>query len=52
LLALNGAVAAAGAMVIVNTVVIVRGLLGGSEADVAIVLAAYVLMSMNYGPLC
>ena len=31
LLALNGAVAAAGAMVIVNTVVIVRGVLGGSE---------------------
>src|SRR3954470_11435578 len=47
LLALNGAVAAAGAMVIVNTVVIVRGLLGGSEADVAIVLAAYGAGSMT-----
>jgi MFS family permease len=46
LLALNGAVAAAGAMVIVNTVVIVRGLLGGTEADVAIVLAAYGAGSM------
>jgi MFS family permease len=46
LLALNGAVAAAGAMVIVNTVVIVRGLLGGSEADVAIILAAYGAGSM------
>jgi MFS family permease len=47
LLALNGAVAAAGAMVIVNTVVIVRGLLSGSEADVAIVLAAYGAGSMT-----
>ena len=46
LLAFNGAVAAAGAMVIVNTVVIVRGLLGGGEADVAIVLAAYGAGSM------
>jgi MFS family permease len=46
LLALNGAVAAAGALVIVNTVVIVRGLLGGTEADVAIVLAAYGAGSM------
>lgn len=46
LLAFNGAVAAAGAMVIVNTVVIVRGLLGGSEADVAVVLAAYGAGSM------
>ena len=33
-------------MVIVNTVVIVRGMLGGSEADVAIVLAAYGAGSM------
>lgn len=41
LLALNGAVAAAGAMVIVNTVVLVRGVLGGSDADVAIALAVY-----------
>lgn len=41
LLALNGAVAAAGAMVIVNTVVLIRGVLGGSDADVAIALAVY-----------
>jgi MFS family permease len=46
LLALNGAVAAAGAMVIVNTVVIVRGVLGGADSDVAIVLAAYGAGSM------
>jgi len=46
LLALNGTVAAAGAMVIVNTVVIVRGVLGGSDADVAVVLAAYGAGSM------
>ena len=46
LLALNGAVAAAGAMVIVNTVVIVRGVLGGTDADVAVVLAAYGAGSM------
>jgi MFS family permease len=46
LLALNGAVAAAGAMVIVNTVVLVRGVLGGSDADVAVVLAAYGAGSM------
>jgi MFS family permease len=41
LLALNLSVAAAGAMVIVNTVVIVRSLLGGSETDVAVALAAF-----------
>lgn len=41
LLAFNGTVAAAGAMVIVNTVVLVRGLLGGTDSDVAMVLAAY-----------
>lgn len=41
LLALNGAVAAAGAMVIVNTVVLVRDTLGGTDTDVAVVLAAY-----------
>ena len=41
LLALNLAVAAAGAMVIVNTVVMVRGLLGGSDSDVAIALACF-----------
>ena len=33
-------------MVIVNTVVIVRGLLGGTDADVAVVLAAYGAGSM------
>ncbi len=41
LLALNLSVAAAGAMVIVNTVVIVRGLLGRSDGDVAIALACF-----------
>jgi predicted MFS family arabinose efflux permease len=41
LLALNLCVAAAGAMVIVNTVVIVRGLLGGTDTDVAIALACF-----------
>jgi MFS family permease len=41
LLALNLSAAAAGAMVIVNTVVIVRSLLGGSETDVAVALAAF-----------
>ena len=46
LLALNGAVAAAGAMVIVNTVVLVRGTLGGADADVAVLLAAYGAGSM------
>ncbi|NYZ16914.1 MFS transporter [Azospirillum sp. RWY-5-1] len=46
LLALNGAVAAAGAMVIVNTVVLVRGLLDGTDADVAVLLAAYGAGSM------
>jgi MFS family permease len=46
LLALNGTVAAAGAMVIVNTVVIVRGVLGGTDADVAVVLASYGAGSM------
>jgi len=40
LLALNAAVAAAGAMVIVNTVVYVRDALGGSERDVALLLMA------------
>jgi len=46
LLAFNGTVAATGAMVIVNTVVLVRGLLGGSETDVALLLAAYGAGSM------
>lgn len=41
LLALNLTVAAAGAMVFVNTVVIVRDLLGGSERDVAIAFAFF-----------
>ncbi len=41
LLALNLSVAAAGAMVIVNTVVIVRALLGGSNGDVAVALACF-----------
>ncbi len=40
LLALNLSVAAAGAMVIVNTVVIVRALLGRPENDVALALGA------------
>lgn len=40
LLALSLAVAMAGAMVIVNTVVYVRDRLGGSESDTAMVLAA------------
>jgi MFS family permease len=46
LLALGFAVAAAGAMVIVNTVVYVREVLGGSDRDVAIFFAAYGLGSM------
>jgi len=41
LLALNMAVAAAGAMVIVNTVVYVREVLGLGETDVAFALAVY-----------
>ncbi|MFV2090431.1 MAG: MFS transporter, partial [Pseudomonadales bacterium] len=41
LLALCFAVAAAGAMVIVNTVVYVRDYLGGSETDTALALAAF-----------
>src|SRR6266702_1339215 len=41
LLALNLSVAAAGAMVIVNTVVVVRSLLGGTDTDVAIALACF-----------
>jgi H+ antiporter protein len=41
LLALNLSVAAAGAMVIVNTVVLVRGLLGGTDSDVALALACF-----------
>ncbi len=41
LLALNLAVAAAGAMVIVNTVVLVKGRFGLGEAEVALALAAF-----------
>ena len=41
LLALNISVAAAGAMVIVNTVVLVRGYLGFSNNDVAVALACF-----------
>jgi MFS family permease len=41
LLALNLAVAAAGAMVIVNTVVLVRGTLALTDSDVAAALAAF-----------
>ncbi|MDP3074897.1 MFS transporter [Bradyrhizobium sp.] len=41
LLALNLSVAAAGAMVIVNTVVLVRGILGGTDSDVALALACF-----------
>ncbi len=41
LLSLNLAVAAAGAMVIVNTVVVVKGLLGGTDSDVALALACF-----------
>lgn len=46
LLALYVAVAAAGAMVIVNTVVLVRGTLGGDDRDVAVLFGAYGLGSM------
>jgi len=46
LLALSFAMAAAGAMVIVNTVVYVREVMGGTNADVALCLAAYGAGSM------
>ena len=46
LLALNLAVAAAGAMVLVNTVVLVRGVLGLTDTDVAIAMAAFGCGSM------
>ncbi|MEQ8824857.1 MAG: MFS transporter [Filomicrobium sp.] len=46
LLLLNFAAAAGGAMVIVNTVVYVRSVLDGREADVAIALAAFGAGSM------
>lgn len=41
LLALNLAVAAAGAMVFVNTVVLVKGALGGTDGNVALALACF-----------
>ena len=41
LLALSFALSCAGAMVIVNTVVLVQGMLGGTERDVALLFAAY-----------
>ncbi len=46
LFALSLAVASAGAMVIVNTVVLVREILGGDDRDVAIFFAAYGIGSM------
>lgn len=46
LLALNLSVAAAGALVIVNTVVIVRALLGRPDTDVALALGAFGAGSM------
>lgn len=46
LLALNLSAAAAGAMVIVNTVVLVRAILGRSAADVALALTAFGMGSM------
>lgn len=47
LLALNLCAAAGGAMVFVNTVVVVRQTLGGGEREVAAVLAAFGLGSMG-----
>lgn len=46
LLALSFAVASAGAMVIVNTVVLVKEAFGGSDREVALAFAAYGLGSM------
>lgn len=46
LLAMNVVVAAATGLVVVNTVVYVRGLLGGGNADVALLLACYGAGSM------
>lgn len=46
LLAIHFAVAAAGAMVIVNTVVLVRSVLGRGDADVAIAMAVFGAGSM------
>lgn len=47
LLGLNLVVAAAGAMVIVNTVVLVKDLLARSDADLAVAMAAYGAGSMT-----
>ncbi len=47
LLALNLAAAGGGAMVIVNTVVYVRGVLGRTDADVALALALFGIGSMS-----
>ena len=46
LLALNFAAAAAGAFVLVNTVVLVRGPMAGDEADLALAMAAFGAGSM------
>ncbi len=46
LLALNLSVAAVGAMIIVNSVVLVRGLLGRTDGDVALALACFGTGSM------
>ncbi|MGC0272744.1 MFS transporter [Pseudactinotalea sp. Z1739] len=46
LMAMNIVVACATAMVLVNTVVLVRGVLGRSDAEVAVLLAAYGAGSM------
>lgn len=46
LLALSVAVSSAGSMVIVNTVVYVRDVLGGGDTDVALLFAAYGVGSM------
>ncbi len=49
MLALNLAVAAAGAMVIVNTVVVVRGMLSGTDSDVwPALLAIWTIMGVGY----
>ncbi|WP_397542859.1 MFS transporter [Roseovarius salis] len=47
LLALNLAAASAGAFVLVNTVVLVRGQMGGTEADLALAMAAFGAGSMT-----
>ncbi|WP_135501284.1 MFS transporter [Roseovarius aestuariivivens] len=46
LLSLNLAASAAGAFVLVNTVVVVRGVYGGSESDLAVAMAAFGAGSM------